>query len=276
DELRQLASPLRGARVAHINATVYGGGVSELLRSVVPLYRALDVKADWLVIPGEPGFFEVTKGFHNALQGAAFDLTDEVKETYLSHNQRTADLLERQYDYVVVHDPQPAPLRKLHGRDNARWVWRCHIDIEQRHQGLWNYLKPFVEQYDVAVLTLKEYAQELITPQVFFMPAIDPFALKNHNMTEAEIDERLKYHGIPTDLPLVVQISRFDEWKDPQGVIEAFQIARKEVDATLVLLGNVALRLGKRIEWDAGKMQAKNCPEAVPLITRPYRDGWTL
>ncbi|MEE8442275.1 MAG: glycosyl transferase family 1, partial [Dehalococcoidia bacterium] len=128
NELRELAAPLKGARVAHINATSYGGGVSELLRSIVPLYRALGIDANWSVIPGETEFFEVTKGFHNALQGAHFDLTKQAKDTYLKQNLEIAELLERKYDYIVVHDPQPAALPLLHGRDGAKWIWRCHID----------------------------------------------------------------------------------------------------------------------------------------------------
>ncbi|MCH7577467.1 MAG: glycosyltransferase [Chloroflexi bacterium] len=244
DELRQLASPLRGARVAHINATVYGGGVSELLRSVVPLYRALDVKADWLVIPGEPGFFEVTKGFHNALQGAAFDLTDEVKETYLSHNQRTADLLERQYDYVVVHDPQPAPLRKLHGRDNARWVWRCHIDTSEPNPEVLAFLQPFLAEYDALVFTMDSFVPAGLRDQriVIVPPAIDPLSPKNMSAPMDLCSQIVEWTGVNLDRLLITQISRFDPWKDPMGVIEVYRRVREEVPGTqLALLGQMAL-----------------------------------
>lgn len=127
-----------------------------------------------------------------------------------------------------------------HYKKRCPWVWTCHVDLSNPNPELWAYLRRFVERYDAVILSLKEYEKELRTPQVFFMPAIDPFSLKNREMEESEIDERLAHYGIPVDLPLVVQISRFDPWKDPKGVIEAFKIARKEVDATLVLLGNVA------------------------------------
>jgi trehalose synthase len=239
DRVRAKADLLRGVHVAHVNSTFYGGGVAELLSSLTLLMTSIGIKTGWRAIHGPPDFFSITKKMHNALQGAEIHLTELKTDIYEDVIYENALRNHLDHDFVIVHDPQPLPLIE-HYRKRGPWIWRCHIDLEHRHQGLWNYLKPFIEQYDVAVLTLKEYAQELVIPQVFFMPAIDPFALKNHDMTEAEIDERLKHHGIQTDLPLIVQISRFDEWKDPQGVIEAFQIARKEVDATLVLLGNVA------------------------------------
>ncbi|MBM4330076.1 MAG: glycosyltransferase [Deltaproteobacteria bacterium] len=140
---------------------------------------------------------------------------------------------------VIIHDPQPLPMIK-HYKKNGPWIWRCHIDLTNPNKELWNYLVPTVEKYDAVILSLKEYAQNIKTPQLFFMPAIDPFKIKNREMSEEEIKERLDHYGIPTDLPLVVQISRFDRWKDPQGVIEAFKLARKEVDCTFLLLGNVA------------------------------------
>lgn len=239
DRVRAKAEPLRGIHVAHVNSTYYGGGVAELLSSLTLLMTSVGLRTGWRAIHGPPDFFSITKKMHNALQGADIHLTElktEIYEDVIYENSLRNHL---DHDFVIVHDPQPLPLIE-HYRKRGPWIWRCHIDVEHRHEGLWNYLTPFINQYDVAVLTLKEYAQELKIPQVFFMPAIDPFALKNHDMTEAEIDERLNHYHIPTDLPLVVQISRFDEWKDPQGVIEAFQIARREVDATLVLLGNVA------------------------------------
>jgi trehalose synthase len=139
----------------------------------------------------------------------------------------------------VVHDPQPLPLI-CHYRRRSPWIWRCHVDLSRPNDLLWRYLVPFVERYDAVVLSLPEYSQKLDVPQRFIMPAIDPFSSTNRELTDGEIDERLEHYDIPRDLPLVVQISRFDKWKDPEGVIKAFGMARKEVDATLVLLGNIA------------------------------------
>jgi trehalose synthase len=239
ERIRAKAEPLRGLHVAHLNSTFYGGGVAELLSSLTLLMTSVGIRTGWRAIHGPPDFFSITKKMHNALQGANIHLTELKSDIYEDVNYENALRNHLDHDFVIVHDPQPLPLIE-HYRKRGPWIWRCHIDLEQPHPGLWNYLRPFVEQYDAVILTLKEYAQELNTPQVFFMPAIDPFALKNRELNEEEIDERLTHHHIPTDLPLVVQISRFDEWKDPQGVIEAFQTARREVDATLVLLGNVA------------------------------------
>ncbi|HDO22106.1 MAG TPA: glycosyltransferase, partial [Nitrospirae bacterium] len=140
---------------------------------------------------------------------------------------------------VVIHDPQPLPMINYYRKNNP-WIWRCHIDLSKPNKEVWSYLAQFIEKYDAVILSAREYAQKLKTPQLFFMPAIDPFSIKNRGLSEEEIDERLEHYNIPTDLPMVVQISRFDRWKDPEGVIEAFKLARKEVDCTLVLLGNVA------------------------------------
>jgi trehalose synthase len=142
-------------------------------------------------------------------------------------------------DFVIVHDPQPLPLITYHRR-TCPWIWRCHVDLSQPNPEVWNYLKRYVEQYDAVILSLPEYARELKLPQVFIMPAIDPFSVKNIELSESEINDRLDHYGIPDDLPIVTQISRYDRWKDPEGVIEAFKIARKQVPATLVLLGNIA------------------------------------
>ena len=180
-QLRELAAPLRGARVAHINATSYGGGVSELLRSVVPLYQALGIEAEWSVIPGNEEFFQVTKGFHNALPGAPFDLTEQAKDTYLQQSRETAELLERDYDYVFVHDPQPAALPALHGKNNAKWIWRCHIDTSQPDPGVLAFLKPFISQYDALVFTMEQFVPKELREQRFVIipPAIDPMSPKN-------------------------------------------------------------------------------------------------
>ncbi len=239
ERVREKARPLQGLHVAHVNSTFYGGGVAELLSSLTLLMTSVGIRTGWRAIHGPPDFFSITKKMHNALQGAEIHLTDLKTEIYEDVNYENALRNHLGHDFVIVHDPQPLPLIE-HYRKRGPWIWRCHIDIEHPHGDLWNYLAQYVEQYDAAILTLEEYAQRLNTPQVFFMPAIDPFTIKNAAMSEAEVDERLRHYQIPTDLPLVVQVSRFDEWKDPQGVIEAFQIARGEVDATLVLLGNVA------------------------------------
>jgi len=234
------ARRLHGLRVVNISSTFYGGGVAEILSSLTLLQRALGIRADWRLIQGSPDFFSITKKLHNALQGGEINLSEMKKEIYegiIFHNALRMDV---EADIVVVHDPQPLPLI-THFRHTCPWVWRCHVDLSRPDPDAWGYLREFVEEYDAVVVSLPEYAQEVHVPQLSFMPALDPFSIKNREMSDAEIDDRLRHYGIPEDLPIVAQISRFDRWKDPEGVIEAFRIARKDVDATLVLLGNVAM-----------------------------------
>ncbi len=233
------ASPLRGARTANVNSTYIGGGVSELLSSSTLLLNHLGIKTEWRVISGPPDFFSITKKMHNGLQGGAIGLTERKKAIYEEVVWENAIRNQLDHDLVVIHDPQPLPLIR-HYKKRGPWIWRCHVDLSRPNTKLWRYLSPIVEEYDAVVLSSEDYVQKLSTPQVFIMPAVDPFTIKNKKLSEREIDERLDHYGIPRDLPLVVQISRFDRWKDPEGVIRAFKLARKEVDCTLVLLGNVA------------------------------------
>jgi trehalose synthase len=225
--------------LAHVNSTYYSGGVAELLSSLTLLMNNLGIKTGWRVIQGAPDFFSVTKKMHNALQGGEINLTDLKQRIYQNEIYENAVRNHLDHDMVFIHDPQPL-LMIQHYQKKGPWVWRCHLDLTNPDQELWGYIKPCIEDYDAVILTLEDYKQNLVTPQVFFMPAIDPFSIKNRRLSEEEIDSRLEYYDIPTDLPLVAQISRFDRWKDPEGVIEAFKIAQKEIDATLVLLGNVA------------------------------------
>jgi trehalose synthase len=239
DRVRRKAEPLRGSHVTHINSTFYGGGVAELLSSLTLLMNSVGIRTGWRAIHGPPDFFSITKKMHNALQGDDINLTEQKLEIYEDVIYENAVRNHLDHDFVIVHDPQPLPL-VTHYRKRGPWVWRCHIDLTDPHPELWDYLVPFVERYDAVILSLEEYARELATPQRFIMPAIDPFTIKNRELSDAEIENRLTRYHIPRDLPLVVQVSRFDRWKDPVGVIDAFRLAQKEVDARLVLLGNVA------------------------------------
>ena len=239
ERILRKASRLRDLHVANVNSTYYGGGVAELLSSLTLLINSAGIKTGWRVIQGRPDFFSVTKKMHNALQGADINLTDLKLQIYEEVVFENAVRNHLDHDLIIVHDPQPLPLIR-HYRKKAPWIWRCHIDLTTPHQQLWEYLRTFIERYDAVVLSLPEYAQKLDVPQRFIMPAIDPFSTTNKELSEAEIAHRLAHYRIPDDLPLVVQVSRFDKWKDPQGVIDAFRIARREVDCTLVLLGNIA------------------------------------
>jgi trehalose synthase len=239
DRILRKAKSLRDLHIVHLNSTYYGGGVAELLSSLVLLFNSLGIKSGWRVIQGSPDFFSITKKMHNALQGGDINLTKLKTRIYEDIIFENAVRNHLEHDAVIIHDPQPLPMIQ-HYRKRGPWIWRCHIDLTEPNRELWNYLLEFVEMYDAAIFTLEEYGQEMKTPKAYFMPAINPFEIKNREMSEAEIDERLDHYEIPKDLPIVVQISRFDRWKDPAGVIEAFKLARKKIDCTLVLLGNVA------------------------------------
>jgi trehalose synthase len=239
DRIYQKAERLRGLHVANVNSTFYGGGVAELLSSLTLLMNSVGIKTGWRAIQGSPDYFSITKKMHNALQGGSINLTDRKKQIYEDVIYENAVRNHLTHDLVVIHDPQPLPMI-AHYKRKGPWIWRCHLDLSVRDASMWRYLTPFIEQYDAVIVSMDSYRQELKTPQLSFLPAINPFSIKNKEMSCREVDERLAHYDIPTDLPLIVQISRFDKFKDPEGVIKAFKRARKQVDATLVLLGNVA------------------------------------
>jgi trehalose synthase len=239
NRIKKKSKDLQDFHVVNINSTYYGGGVSQLLSSLTLMMNSLGIKTGWRVIHGPPDFFTVTKKMHNALQGGNINLSTRKKELYETVVYENSIRNHLDHDLVIVHDPQPLPLIE-HYRKKSPWVWRCHVDMSNPHQQVWDYLAPFVEKYDAVIMSSPDYAQKIETPQLFFLPAIDPFTITNRELPQREINERLKHYRIPTDLPIVAQISRFDRWKDPEGVIEAFKLARKEVDCTLVLLGNIA------------------------------------
>jgi trehalose synthase len=239
ERIREKARQLKGLRVANFNSTYYGGGVAETLSSLTLLWNCLGLNTEWRVIQGTADFFSITKKMHNALQGAEIDLSSIKKEIFeqVIYENSVRNFLD--HDFVIVHDPQPLPLIE-HYEKKCPWIWRCHLDLSQPDAGTWKYLRSWIDSYDAVVLSCEEFIQEMKPPHRVIMPAINPFNIKNRELSDKKIDERLAHYEIPTDLPLVIQISRFDPWKDPKGVVEAFKLASKEVDARLVLLGNFA------------------------------------
>lgn len=244
ESLREVAEALRGARVLHLNATPYGGGVAELLRSVVPLLSDLGLVADWKVIYGDEAFFEVAKTMHNALQGAAEGLDSSQQDIYLENTQTNAERLEEVYDFIFVHDPQPVAIPAVRGTGEARWIWRCHIDTSEPNPGVWAFLRSYVDPYDAAVFTMEDFVPPDLPIERTEMipPAIDPLSPKNFDLPEEMAREVLGWIGLGLESPLITQVARFDPWKDPLGVIEAYRRVREEVpDAQLALVGSMAL-----------------------------------
>jgi trehalose synthase len=243
DEIHSLATKLRGLRVCQINATASGGGVAELLSRELPVYTALGIQMDWRIVHGDKSFFNVTKQFHNAMQGARIDLTEDMKDEYRKHNRTSAEMLEEHYDIYIVHDPQPAALRYFHNETHATWIWRCHIDSSEPNPGVWEFLRPYVDAYDVVVFTMASFRPpDLSTEKVVFIaPAIDPFATKNMDMPQDLCRRAIADSGIDLRRPLLLQVSRFDPWKDPEGVIRAYRkIKKQRSNVQLALIGAMA------------------------------------
>jgi trehalose synthase len=247
DEITALAARLRGARVLHINATAFGGGVAEILATMVPLLNDLGLDADWQVIRGADEFFSVTKAMHNSLQGMYIDWTPGMRETWLSYDRMNADLFDEAYDFVVIHDPQPAAIlsfiEERTGRREGKWVWRCHIDLTDAQAQVWDMLRPHVERYDGAIFTLPDFVKEdLRGPAIFCVPpAIDPLSPKNVDLPPETVSEILARYGVDPARPMVTQISRFDPWKDPLGVIDVYRAAKRDFpDLQLVMIASMA------------------------------------
>jgi trehalose synthase len=249
DRIREAAAPLQGARVLHINATAYGGGVAELLATHVPLLRSVGIDADWQVMHGSDEFFGVTKTVHNALQGADVEWTAQMQRVYLEKVLDNALQMDCDYDFVVIHDPQPAALLSfLRDRINdsgadTRWIWRCHIDLTAANPSVWEFFRPFVQMHDASVWTMPEFVPESLDMDLVLHapPCIDPLSVKNLDLAVPFCQELARQYGLDVHRPIVTQVSRFDPWKDPVGVIEAFRIVRERVpDAQLLLAGSMA------------------------------------
>ncbi len=243
EELRQQAEDLRGLRILHINATPYGGGVSELLRSLVPLERALGLDSNWQVITADKSFFRVTKAIHNALQGAPYKLTKSDRETYLAYNSLNARDITDDYDVIIVHDPQPAAICSLRSDIKAKWIWRCHIDTSAPNSEAWEFLYPYVSKHDAKVFTMPDFIPKGLDGKIeIIAPAIDPLSPKNTTLPEHMARQLINWIGVPKDGPLICQVSRFDPWKDPLGVIEAYHLIKQELpNVHLALIGSMAL-----------------------------------
>lgn len=240
EELTILASHLGSRSIKMINSTSTGGGVAEMLRRIVPLLNELGLEVQWEVIRGDPNFFEITKSFHNALQGREARFDKEVFEAYLDVNKENSDKMEFDEDLIVIHDPQPAAMIHWNRNRRNRWVWRCHIDMSHPNREIWDFFKPYIENYDAALFSSALFSPELTIPQYQFYPAIDPLDEKNKDLDASYVSSVFDKYGIPRDKPIITQISRYDPWKDPVGVIQAFKMAHKYIDARLLLVGDKA------------------------------------
>ncbi len=235
------AKGLYGMRLLHINSTYYGGGVAEILNSLVPLMNNVGIEADWRILHGGPDLFTITKKFHNALQGDSINLTEIKKRLYVEANEDFSTYCHIYADCVIVHDPQPLPLIKFY-KKRQPWVWRCHIDLSDPNKELWEFLKGFILRYDMVVFSSERYKKEdLPVEQRIVSPSIDPLSLKNKELSQKDILKYVKKAGIPSDKPIITQVSRMDPWKDPEGLFEVFKRVKEKIDCRLVYCYDLAL-----------------------------------
>lgn len=243
-EIEELAASLKGARVVHVNATAFGGGVAEMLVTLVPLMRDVGLDAGWQVIEGEDEFFNVTKACHNGLQGMDIPLTEEMKGVWRRYNEMNAARFEGEYDFVVVHDPQPAGMLHYHGHEGGKhWAWRCHIDSSHPNPVYWDFFAPYISEYEAGIFTMEQYVGPGVSYDhlAIITPTIDPLSPKNAPMVEDEAREIVARFGVDVGRPLITQVSRFDPWKDPLGVIDAYRTVKERMpEVQLALVGSMA------------------------------------
>jgi trehalose synthase len=292
------AEKLADKHIICINSTYQGGGVAEILNSLVPLFDQVGIDFGWRILHGTPDFFTITKKFHNGLQGSKINLSQRKKDIYYETNKRFSTFTHIHHDLVIVHDPQPLPLISFYKKTQP-WIFRCHIDISKPNADVWEYLKGLIQKYDHFVVSLEEYKKaDIKIPQTVIHPAIDPLTPKNKPVSENKITKYLSKFGIDRKKPIISQVSRFDPWKDPIGVVKVFELIRRKINCQLVLLGQFAtddpeghkilLSLQKKVEKSPFKNDIKllvvdnaflvNCLQraSAVVIQKSLKEGFGL
>ncbi len=240
EELKLLAANLSGKVIQNINSTFSGGGVAEILNRILPLLEQLGVDARWDIVKGNDRFFQVTKKFHNALHNRQQDITPEDFDVFREVTEENLRSMNIYGDIMFIHDPQPAGLIQKKQQLGNKWIWRCHIDISSPSRLVWDFLRPYITQYDAAVFSAPAFSPELPIRQFLISPSIDPLSDKNKELPAEVIDAIMSKYGIPRDKPIITQVSRFDYLKDPVGVIQAFELVKKSFNCRLVFAGGTA------------------------------------
>jgi len=241
--VKALGEQLKGVSITHVNSTSFGGGVAEILHSMIPLMRDAGLDAHWEVMRGAPEFFNVTKKIHNGLQGANVTLSKEEEHTYLEYNRVNSELTILDTDLVMVHDNQPAAMIQFYPDKKNKWIWRCHVDLSTPNLAVWNFLEHYISKYDAAIFTLKEYVvPSLAVPTLHIRPpSINPLSEKNRGLTDSEVLAVLERYDVKPDQPIITQVARFDPWKDPSGAIDVYRIVKNQVpQAQLLLIAGMA------------------------------------
>ncbi len=274
DQLRQLVVPLKGAKVIHVNSTREGGGVAEILAKLVPLKMELGIDVSWEVIEGNAEFFRCTKGFHNALQGNKVEIPQSLLENYENTNRKNAEGLRdklEEADIVFIHDPQPAPLLEYCPNRRGKWFWRCHIDASKPYRPVWKYLRSFVAGYDASIFSLAAFAQPLPHVEYLIAPSIDPLSEKNIELDQSWVESVVSNLGVDLERPVMTQVSRFDIFKDPVGVIRAYRLTKKFIPTLqLILAGGEATDDPEAITvLDEVRTAANNDPDIHIVLLPP-------
>jgi trehalose synthase len=269
--LQKLADSLKRKKFLHINSTREGGGVAEILQRMVPMLQDMGIDTRWEIIKGDDSFFGMTKKVHNALQGQAEHITPEMWDYHREVNRKNAETLDLEADAVLIHDPQPAPLIAF--RKNGAWIWRCHIDASTPQKDTWNRMRRYLERYNAAIFSVASFAQPMRLAEFLIPPSIDPVSEKNRVLTPEEIRETAEKFRIPPDRPVLLQFSRFDRFKDPIGVIEAYRMVKKFNDCILVLAGSPATDDPEgAIVLQEVKQYAADDPDIRVLLLPPFSD----
>jgi trehalose synthase len=273
EELQLLASGLQGKVIQNINSTFSGGGVAEILNRMIPLFEQLGVDARWNIIEGNDSFFQVTKKFHNALHNRKQDITAADYETFQEVTRKNVENMDLYGDILFIHDPQPAGLIQRKPQIGKKWIWRCHIDISRPDESVWNFLQPYVTQYDSAVFSAPAFSHPLPMRQFLISPSIDPLSDKNRELPDTLINAVFRRYEIPQDKPIITQVSRFDYLKDPVGVIEAYELVRKNIDCRLVFAGGTASDdpESEKVLYEVKERAAGN-PDIHVLLVPPSSD----
>ena len=259
ENLKYLAKKLRNKKVIMVNSTKEGGGVAEILHRLVPLLCELGINCKWETLKGDEKFFNITKKIHNALQGQNIDFTEEEYNYYLKINNENSKYLDLNADFIVIHDPQPLPIISNYTIPKKnKWIWRCHIDLSKPNLSLWKFLNSHLTPYDASIFSLAKFSRTLPHPQFLVPPSIDPLSDKNRDLSSIELEEVIKKLGITRNKPLILQVSRFDRFKNPIGVIKAYKLVKNELDCQLILAGGGAtddpegLKVFKEVKKEAG------------------------
>jgi len=236
DFLRRLSERVRGRRVVNVSVSREVGGVAEILHGLVPLLEEVGVESAWETLDGDGRAAPLAARLHHALQGGEERLPEEIFEQFLAFTRARAAALELTADMVLTHDALPAGLVEVRPQEGA-WVWRCHLDVSHPQRRAWTFLRQYIVKYEAAVFSLPAFAQRLPIPQFMIYPAIDPLGDKNRDLSERTVDSICERLGVPRDKPILLQVGRFDRFKDPLGVIEAYRLVKRQHDCRLVLVG---------------------------------------